>query len=201
MITVNREGEVSILVIDSEIENGNVDNGTNIDPNQKFFVLAEFQDYLFTASLVVRVVGTFLSGTTAAVFCTKKNKQSKDIFACALSTVDVTCNLSGILFTLAQLSKWGYTKCACQVTIYFWRMTPTLSWLLILSIAVSRYLAVVKYDYFKRNFTKKKANGIITFVIAFSTVVCLPFINTCHEIMEEDYSKLNGASRHLIGKN
>ena len=189
-----------ILQFHSDFDEDADNNDNNIDADQKFFVLGEFQDYLFTASLVVCVVGTFLSGTTAVVFCTKKNKQSKDIFACALSTVDVTCNLSGILFTLSQLSKWGYTKCACQVTIYFWRMTPTLSWLLILSIALSRYLAVVEYDYFKRNFTKRKIFTNITVIIVTSFMLCVPFIFTCNEVHGEDYGDLKGATRPLNGK-
>ena len=175
-------------------------NGTDVDPNQWFFVLCQFQDWLFMTSIIICAVGSVICAITAVVFVRKQNKQSKDVFACALCAVDSSCNLSGGLYLFAQLSKWGYTKCGCQVTIYFWRLTPTLSWLLILFIAVTRYLAVVKHDYFRVHFNKKRVRWIIALLIVLSAIICLPFIFLCDKVVKEDYNKLHGATRPLIGK-
>ena len=107
-----------------DYDDGVEGNNSSIDPNQKFFVLGKFQDWFFTSSLVVCILGTFFSGITAVVFLTKEHKQSKDIYACALSTVDVMCNLSGVLFTLNQGSsndtfcKKKSMKIFCLISIH-----------------------------------------------------------------------------------
>ena len=168
--------------------------------DRDIFVLNYFQDCLYTISFFVCVTGFFLTITSLCVFIRKDGKQSKDIYACALLLSDAFCNLTSGYYILACLSAWGYTSWACRSTIYLWRLAPTTSWLLILSIAVSRYVAVIYYNFFKRSFNMKIVLYNLFFIFLLSVVVTIPFPFSCAEVGPTTVDDLKGAERPQKGK-
>ena len=168
-------------------------------PNSKFFVLNTFENIFYFLSLVICSIGIFTTFITFLLFCSKPKKQSTDIFSSALAGFDLICNISGFLFTLSSLSSWGYSRGACWVTIYLWRMAPTASWLLVLSIASTRYIAVFRYNCFRRRFNKKIVAYIIVIVVNLSVLLSIPFPLSCCQVHDVTIDQLHGAERPHAG--
>ena len=172
-------------------------DGPNYD--ETFFVLGELQDIFYFASLVISGLGVILCCLTSFIYFKKEHKQSKDIYSCALAFCDALCNATGVLFTLSRLSSWGYTHLSCVSVIYLWRAIPTLSWALVLSIAVTRYFAVIKYDFFKRNFSKKVVAVNMIGIVVFSLIAAIPFPLECNRVINVTDAELKGATRPQPG--
>ena len=163
--------------------------------NATFFVLNTFENVFYFISFVVCLIGIFTSFITFLIFFNKSKKQSTDVFSSALSALDLLCNISGFLFTLSSLSSWGYSQGVCWATIYLWRMAPTASWLLVLSIASTRYFAVFRYNCFRRRFNRKIVAYILIVVMSAAILLSVPFPFSCCQVHDVTTDQLNGAKR------